>query len=53
MHRRFAVQHQRKLMQLRIAKTFRLDRLHGGEHIVAVGAGLAVALLHVTQLLGQ
>ena len=37
-------------MQLRIAKTFRLDRLHGGQHIVAVDAGLAVPLQHMAQL---
>jgi lysophospholipase L1-like esterase len=47
------VQHQRKLVQRRVAKTFRLDRLHGSQHVIAVDAGLAVALEHVAQLLGQ
>ena len=47
------VQHQRQLMQWRIAKALRLDRLHGGQHVIAVDAGLAVALEHVAQLLGQ
>ena len=50
---RVVVQHRRKLMQLRVAKTFRLDRLHGGQHIVAVGAGLAVPLLDMTELFRQ
>eukprot|EP01035_Chromulina_nebulosa_P013728 gene13728-18205_t len=31
-------------MQLRIAKAFGFDRLHGGQHVVAVGAGAAVAM---------
>ncbi len=44
---RLAMQHQCELMQLRIAKTFGLDRLHRRCDIVAVGAGLAVALEHV------
>ena len=51
--RRIVVQHQRELMQLRVAKTLRLDRFDGGQHVVAVVAGAAVALLHVTELIGQ
>jgi len=47
------MQHHGKLMQGRIAKTFGLDRLHRRGHVVAVGAGLAVALPHVMQLLGE
>src|SRR3984885_10552732 len=47
------VQHRRQLMQLRVAKTLRLDRLHGREHIVAIVSGTAMALLHVAQLFGQ
>ena len=35
-----------------IAKTFRLDRLDRGEHVVAIDAGLAVALQHMAQLFG-
>ena len=45
------VQHQRQLMQRRVAKAGGLDRLHGGEHIVAVDAGLSMALQHVAKLL--
>jgi len=47
------VQHHCQLMQLRIAKTFRLDRLHRRQDIFAVGARLPVPLLHVTELLRQ
>src|SRR5260221_6748141 len=47
------VQHYRESMQWRISKTRSLDRLHGRQHVIAVDAGLAVALLHVTQLLRQ
>ena len=35
MHRRLAVQQQRQLMQLRVAKALRLDRLDRGQHVVA------------------
>ena len=45
------VQHHCQPVQLRIAKTFRLDRFHRGENIIAVDAGLAVPLQHVAQLL--
>jgi hypothetical protein len=47
MQQRVVVQHHRQLMQLPIAKTFGFDRNHRGEHIFAVGAGLAVALPHI------
>ena len=47
------VQHHGEPMQLRTAKARRLDRRHGVENIIAVDAGLAVALQHVTQLLRQ
>ena len=47
------MQPKRELMQRRIAKTFRLDRLHGRENIVAVGAGLAVPLPDVAELFGH
>ena len=40
-------------MQPAIAKTRCFDRLHGCDDIVAVDTGLAVTLLHVTQLLRQ
>lgn len=53
MPRRILVQHQRELMQWLIAKTFRFDRLHGGEHVFAIGTGLTVSLLDMTELLGQ
>ena len=41
------VQHCRKPVQRLVAKTFRFDRLHRRQHIIAVDAGLAVALQHV------
>lgn len=41
------VQHHRQPVQGLVAKTFRLDRLHRRQHIVAVDAGLAVALQHM------
>ena len=41
------VQHHRQPMQLRTAKARRLDRFHGGENIIAVDAGLAVAPQHL------
>ena len=47
------MQHQGKAVQLMVTKTFRLDRLYRRQDIVAVGAGLAVSLQHVTKLLGQ
>jgi hypothetical protein len=47
------MQHHRQLMQWRVAKSLRLDRLHGGENIVAVDAGLAVALPHMAELFRQ
>src|SRR5271168_2696744 len=40
-------------MQLGIAKPLRLDGSHGLKHIVAVVAGAAMALPHVTQLFMQ
>ncbi len=53
MQRRIVMQHHRQLMQLRIAKTLRLDRFYGSKNVIAVDAGLAVALPHVTELLRQ
>ena len=53
MQGRIACSIARELMQLRIAETFRLDRLHRRQHIVAVVAGTTVALLDVMQLFGQ
>ena len=53
MQRRVIVQHQRELMQLLVAKALRLDRLHGGQDVLAVVSGTAVPLLHVTELLSQ
>ena len=53
MQRPVIVQHRRELMELAVAKAFRLDRLHGGNNILAVRAGLAVPLVHMTELLGQ
>ena len=53
MRRPVVVQHRCELMQLVVAKPFSLDRLHGGDDIFAVGAGLTVSLLHVAELLGQ
>ena len=47
------MQHRRELMQLRVAKAFGLDRLHGRRHVVAVGAGLAVTLQHMAVLVGE
>ena len=47
------VQHRCEPVQLLIAKSFRLDRLDRGQHIIPVDAGLAVALQHVAQLLGR
>ena len=41
------VQHRRQPVQGLVAKPFRLDRLHRRQHIVAVDAGLAVALQHM------
>src|SRR5215470_8222956 len=51
MMRMRVMQHQRKTMQWRIAKTFGFDRLDGREHIVAVDARLAVALQDMAELL--
>ena len=45
------VQHHGKPVQLLIAKSFGLDRLDGGEHIVAVVAGTAVTLADDAKLL--
>ena len=53
MQRRIIVQHRRQLMQLRVAKALRLDRLHRGQDVVAIVAGTAVPLLHVTELICQ
>ena len=47
------VQHQRELMQLRVAKALRLDRLDGRQNIVAVVARAAVSLPDVAQLLAE
>jgi hypothetical protein len=32
------MQHHRQLVQRPIAKTFRLDRLYGGENVIAIDA---------------
>jgi hypothetical protein len=53
MQRRVIVQHHRELMQLVVAKALRLDRLHGGQDVVAIVSGTTVPLLHVTELLRQ
>src|SRR5689334_354636 len=45
------MQHRCEPMQLRVAKSLSFDRLHGRKHIVAIDAGLAVALQDVTKLL--
>ena len=47
------VQHHRQLMQLRIPKALLLDRQHRRQHVVAVVAGAAVALLHKAELVGH
>src|SRR5260221_10593224 len=47
------VQHRRQLMQLLVAKTLRLDRLRGGQHVVAIVSGTAVALQHIAELFGR
>src|SRR3954469_15377411 len=47
------MQHRRELMQLRVAKTLRLDRFYGGQHIVAIVSGTAVSLPHQAELLRQ
>jgi hypothetical protein len=47
------VQHQCQLMQLLVAKALRLDRLHRGQDVVAIVAGTAVPLLHVSELICQ
>jgi hypothetical protein len=41
------VQHHRQPVQWLVAKAFRLDRLDRRQHVIAVDAGLAVALQHV------
>ena len=53
MQRRVIVQHQGELMQLLVAKTLRLDRLRGGQHVVAIVSGTAVALQHIAELFGR
>src|SRR2546421_548100 len=45
------VEHHGKPAQLLIAKPFALDRLDGGEHIVAVVAGAPVSLADDAKLL--
>ena len=40
-------------MQLRVAKTLRLDRFYGGQNVVAIVSGTAVALAHTAELLRQ
>ncbi|MGY3470873.1 hypothetical protein ACVW0I_007744 [Bradyrhizobium sp. LM6.11] len=50
---RITMQHGRELMQLRVAKAFGLNGFHRRGHVVAVGAGLAVALEHVAMLVGE
>ena len=47
------VQHHRQPVQGLVAKTFGLDRLHRRQHIITVDAGLAVALQHMSQLIGE
>src|SRR5215217_5854068 len=51
MQRSVIVQHRRELMELAVAKSFGLNRPHGGDDVFAVCAGLAMALLHVTELI--
>jgi len=46
MQARVIVQHRRELMQLLVAKTLRLDRLYGGQNVVAIVSGTTVPLLH-------
>ena len=53
MQRPVVVQHRRELMELSVAKTFGLDRPHGRDDIFVVRAGLAMCLLHMTELLRQ
>ena len=53
MQRPVIVQHRRELMELAVAKAFGFDRLHSGNNIFAVRAGLAMPLLDMTQLLRQ
>src|ERR1700756_2740608 len=47
------MQHQRKLMQLPVAKALGFDRPHSGQHVVAVVAGAAMPLLHDAKLLAE
>ena len=47
------MKHRCELMQLRVAKAFGLDRLHRRGHVIAIGAGLAVALEDMAVLFGQ
>src|SRR5258708_5044172 len=53
MQRRITMQQRGKLMQLLVAEALRLDRLHGGQHVVAIVSGTTVPLLNVMELLGQ
>ena len=53
MQRPVIMQHQGELVQWRIAKAFRLDRLYCRQNIFAVDAGLTMSLQDVTELLGQ
>jgi hypothetical protein len=53
MQGRIIVQHERELMQLRIAKALGLDRLHGRQEVVAVVSRTAMSLPHEAQLLGE
>ena len=50
---RITMKHRCELMQLRVAKAFGLDRLHRRGHVIAIGAGLAVALDDMAVLLGE
>src|SRR6185437_12259092 len=45
------MKHHRELVQRRIAKAFRLDRFHRRQHVIAIVAGAAVALLDDAELL--
>src|SRR3984893_3444071 len=50
---RVVMQHQREPVQLLVAKALRLDRSHGGQHVVSIESGADVYLLDKTELLSQ